>query len=54
MGRRKKSDFLPVSFYHGDEEYREEIERLADGAFLRYEDRPLGREIARLCMGSSC
>ena len=52
LGEEEEKRFFTLyHFYHGDEEYREEIERLADGAFLRYEDRPLGREIARLLYG---
>ena len=52
LGEEEEKRFFTLyHFYHGDGEYREEIERLADGAFLRYEDRPLGREIARLLYG---
>lgn len=52
LGEEEEKRFFTLyHLYHGDEEYREEIERLVDGAFLRYEDRPLGREIARLLYG---
>lgn len=50
-GEEEKKFFTLYHIYHGDEEYREEIRRLLEGAFIRYEERPLGKEIARLLYG---
>ena len=50
-GEEERRFFTLYHLYHGDEEYREEIERLVDGAFIRYKGRLLGKEIARLLYG---
>ena len=50
-GEEERRFFTLYHLYHGDEEYREEIECLVDGAFIRYKGRPLGKEIARLLYG---
>ncbi len=52
LGAEEERKFF--SLYHiycGDEEYKEEVCRLVDGAFLRYRETGLGKEIARLLYG---
>ena len=47
----EKKFFTLYHIYRQDGEYAAEVERLVRAAFIRYEDRSLGRELARLLYG---
>lgn len=52
MGEEEEKKFFTLyHIYKGDKKYQEEIRRLVDGAFIRYRETALGREIAHLLYG---
>lgn len=52
MGEKEERKFFTLyHIYREDKEYEEETRHLVDGAFIRYQEKSLGKELARLLYG---